>query len=303
MSCDLFHNTFRIPTARAVWWDYKTSAPYFVTICINNHIPLFGEITNGDMQLNPLGRFAEQCWLEIPNHFPYVSLINAVIMPNHMHGLLILNNAAICDAEVQICDTENVCNNANVETLRATSHGTTSQSTETSETSTEITHNKSTNEILIKETITQEDILRNMLFKEIVFDVNSYDNDKYHRLSYDEKLHDVSLCDETLYHEIDYKETLYHETLRATSVRGEIVKDGVSRQFMKSIVPKKGSLAAVIRSYKSAVTKFAHENNIPFRWQTRYHDHIVRNADEFQRIYKYIEENPLQWSYDTFYRK
>jgi hypothetical protein len=142
-----------------------------------------------------------------------------------------------------------------------------------------------------------------MFFEELFFDVNSYDNDKYNTLSYDEKLHDVSLCDETLYHVIDYKETLYHETLRATSLQSEIVKDGVSRQFMKSIVPKKGSLAAVIRSYKSAVTKFANENKILFSWQTRYFDHIVHNADEFQRIYKYIEENPLKWSNDTFYRK
>ena len=97
MSCELFHNTFRIPTARAVWWDYKTAAPYFVTICINNHIPLFGKIDNGDIQLNPLGQFAKQCWLEIPNHFPNVSLINAVIMPNHIHGLLVLRNETIDD--------------------------------------------------------------------------------------------------------------------------------------------------------------------------------------------------------------
>jgi len=314
MSRELFHNTFRIPTARAVWWDYKTSAPYFITICINNHIPLFGKIDNGDMQLNLLGRFAEQCWLDIPNHFPYISLINAVIMPNHMHGLLILNNIAICDS-TNICDNANVrdavhiCDNAHVETLHATSLGTTSQSTVSSP---EITDNTSNNEKLIEEKVTQDDILRNMLFKEMVFDVNSYDNDKYHKMSYDEKLHDVSLCDEMLFREtlndetfdseIDYEETLCDETLRATSLQRQFIDYGGSKEFMKSIVPKKGSLAVVIRSYKSAVTKFANENNIPFCWQTRYYDHIIRNSDEFHRIYTYIDENPIKWSCDKFFR-
>jgi REP element-mobilizing transposase RayT len=272
MSCDLFHNTFRIPTARAVWWDYKTAAPYFVTIYINNHIPLFGKTDNGYMQLNPLGQFAKQCWLEIPQHFPNVSLIIAVIMPNHIHGLLMLNNVSNSDS-------------SNVETLHTTSHNPTSQSLETS---TECNNTKSNNEDLIDEDTSLEDIHRNMLYKEMLFDSNSYDWDNDKSINY-KKLNIESLTDEMSYN--------------ATSLQSEIMIDRASKEFMKSIAPKKGSLASVIRSYKSAVTKYANKNKIPFRWQTRYHDHIVRNADEFQRIYKYIEENPLKWSNDTFYRK
>ena len=50
-----------------------------------------------------------------------------------------------------------------------------------------------------------------------------------------------------------------------------------------------------------AVTRFAHENNIPFAWHPRYHDHIIRHQDEMNRIAKYIEQNPLRWGMDCFY--
>ena len=54
----------------------------------------FGEIENGIMHLNELGVLAEKYWAEIPEHFPYVELGNFVIMPNHMHGILILDNSS-----------------------------------------------------------------------------------------------------------------------------------------------------------------------------------------------------------------
>ena len=66
--------------------------------------------------------------------------------------------------------------------------------------------------------------------------------------------------------------------------------------------PQSKSLGSVIRGIKSAVTRFANENNIPFAWQSRYHDHIVRNQDEMNRIAEYIETNPIRWESDCFYR-
>ena len=62
-----------------------------------------------------------------------------------------------------------------------------------------------------------------------------------------------------------------------------------------------GNLGAVIRGIKSAVTHFARENNIPFSWQPRYHDRIVRNRNEMNRIALYIEQNPMKWEMDCFY--
>ena len=61
------------------------------------------------------------------------------------------------------------------------------------------------------------------------------------------------------------------------------------------------SLGTVVRGLKARVTHFAHKNNISFAWQSRYHDHIVRNRNEMNRIAEYIEQNPLIWDLDCFY--
>ena len=55
------------------------------------------------------------------------------------------------------------------------------------------------------------------------------------------------------------------------------------------------NLASVIRGIKCAVTKYAQQNNIPFGWQKRYHDHIIRNQIEMNHISGYIIENPIKW--------
>ena len=61
------------------------------------------------------------------------------------------------------------------------------------------------------------------------------------------------------------------------------------------------TLGTVVRGLKAHVTKFARENGIPFAWQSRYHDHIVRNQNEMNRIAEYIERNPAKWESDCFY--
>jgi putative transposase len=69
-------------------FDYSGKGNYFVTICCERRRPLFGEIVNGEMQLNAAGEIARQCWMAIPSHFPHVVLEEFVIMPDHVHGLI-----------------------------------------------------------------------------------------------------------------------------------------------------------------------------------------------------------------------
>ncbi|WP_332367607.1 hypothetical protein [Spirosoma telluris] len=57
----------------------------------------------------------------------------------------------------------------------------------------------------------------------------------------------------------------------------------------------------MIGSYKSAVTKHTHRLGFDFGWQARFHDHIIRNDTEYQRINDYIEQNPERWDADKFY--
>ncbi len=62
-----------------------------------------------------------------------------------------------------------------------------------------------------------------------------------------------------------------------------------------------GWLSVVVGGIKSAATKFANRNNITFGWQPRFHDHIIRQTNEMNRIAEYIETNVLRWESDEFY--
>lgn len=75
------------------------------------------------------------------------------------------------------------------------------------------------------------------------------------------------------------------------------VSTGVNTQ-MANISPRKNSLAVVIRGVKSSITHYANKNNIPFAWQTRFHDRIIRNQAELDRISDYIEKNVVNWHDD-----
>jgi putative transposase len=67
--------------------------------------------------------------------------------------------------------------------------------------------------------------------------------------------------------------------------------------------PQSKNLASILCGYKSAVTTFARKNNLKFEWHIRFHDHIIRDEDEYRRIAYYIQKNPETWAKDKFYRK
>ncbi|MBK6445950.1 MAG: hypothetical protein IPF81_11885 [Bacteroidetes bacterium] len=89
---DKFRNKYRIASARLKNWDYGRNASYFITICTKNRAHFFGEVNpiTHEMQLTEIGKLAEQFWMEIPIHFPFVQLGEFVVMPNHTHGILII---------------------------------------------------------------------------------------------------------------------------------------------------------------------------------------------------------------------
>lgn len=72
---------------------------------------------------------------------------------------------------------------------------------------------------------------------------------------------------------------------------------------MREIANQCGLLSTTIGGIKSAVTRYARANGIRFAWQTRFHDHIIRNQDEMNRIAEYIENNVTTWENDKFYTK
>ena len=92
MKTPKFNNRYRIASARAEWWDYGEDAAYFFTICTRGRAHFFGEIRNGKMHLSPIGAVANVIWHQIPQHFPDWELDEFVVMPNHIHGVLIKNS-------------------------------------------------------------------------------------------------------------------------------------------------------------------------------------------------------------------
>ena len=73
-------------------YDYSQSGYYYVTICVQNREYIFGDILNKKMILNQCGDIAKNSWLDLPNHHKNVQLDAFVMMPNHIHGIIIINN-------------------------------------------------------------------------------------------------------------------------------------------------------------------------------------------------------------------
>ncbi|MCF7826691.1 MAG: transposase, partial [Candidatus Marinimicrobia bacterium] len=151
-----------------------------------------GEIKDGVMYLSDLGIIARTCWQDIPQHFQYTSLDSFIIMPDHMHGIIIINKPRDIDERGE---TDNGDGNG----CRVVACNNPTTITKPSE--------------------------------------NTVD------------------------------------------------------PHMSSISPKSGSLPTIIRSYKSAVTKHAHQIDPEFAWQSRFYDHIIRNPDSHDRIKQYIQNH------------
>ncbi len=87
-----FKNKYRTQSNRWKNWDYSFCGAYFVTICTKNKVNYFGEIIDNKMHLSQIGEIAYRFWSEIPNHFSFVILDEFVVMPNHIHGIIIIND-------------------------------------------------------------------------------------------------------------------------------------------------------------------------------------------------------------------
>lgn len=95
-----FQNKYRISSIRAQWWDYGWNGAYFITICTQDRKHYFGEIQNNKMVLSEVGIIADLLWHQIPMHHKNIELGDFVVMPNHIHGILII--------EKQLDNTNNV---------------------------------------------------------------------------------------------------------------------------------------------------------------------------------------------------
>ncbi len=69
-------------------YDYSQEGAYYITVCTQDRLCLFGGVKHGEMVLNEIGQHVEKYWLEIPVHFPNTILHEYIVMPNHVHGIV-----------------------------------------------------------------------------------------------------------------------------------------------------------------------------------------------------------------------
>lgn len=174
-----FNNKYRILSARLRGFDYSQNGAYFITICAKNRESFFGEITEGEMALSEMGKIVADEWQKTAEIRGNVELGESVVMPNHFHGILIINN----------------------------------------------------------------------------FDTVSV-------------------------------ETHCNASLQQSP-------------YQNKFGPQSQNVSAIIRGFKGATTKQIHIAGFKnFAWQSRFHDHIIRNQKEYDQISTYIINNPNNWNQD-----
>jgi REP element-mobilizing transposase RayT len=73
-------------------YDYTQTGAYFVTVCTWQKECLFGDVVDGETRLNEYGNVVVDCWNKIPSHFQYVGLDAFIVMPNHVHVIIVMDN-------------------------------------------------------------------------------------------------------------------------------------------------------------------------------------------------------------------
>ncbi len=88
-----YQNKYRIPSARLPHWDYGRNGVYFVTLCTLNKTCYFGHVADGRMRLSKIGKIVKHEWCITPTIRPDMNLElgDYVVMPNHFHGIIIIN--------------------------------------------------------------------------------------------------------------------------------------------------------------------------------------------------------------------
>jgi len=88
----------RLPSRQSIRlreFDYSQNGAYFVTICTTRRLCLFGDIEDGAMRLSPVGQVARLRWLDLPRHTPGLTLDVWMVMPNHLHGIIVLPGSTV----------------------------------------------------------------------------------------------------------------------------------------------------------------------------------------------------------------
>ena len=219
-----YQGKYRIESSRCQSWNYGWDAAYFITINTKNRLHYFGKIADEEMYLSQVGEIANDCWYEIINHAKNIKLGSFVVMPDHIHGILILDGN---DEFIRNNRNVGVGVSVNVDTRHALSL-------------------RSNDSIRPNDSIRLNDSIRS--------------------------------------------------NQQSPPLPNPLITPGKQRFRNQG----RNTISSIIGSYKSAVSKHAHLLGFNFSWQTRFHDHIIRDETEYLRISKYIESNIRNWAKDNY---
>lgn len=82
-------------THRWSGYDYAQQGAYYLTICTQDRLHRFGCIVDGVMHPSPIGELTQRCWDAIPQHMPHVDIGEFVVMPNHVHGIVVIRERLV----------------------------------------------------------------------------------------------------------------------------------------------------------------------------------------------------------------
>lgn len=107
------NNIFYRRSLRLRGYDYSQAGAYFITICTNKRKCLFGNIVQNEVNLNELGNAVLDIWYSLPNKYSNIELDEFVIMPNHVHGIIVIKDVVEAIHELPL--QENISSHKNYE--------------------------------------------------------------------------------------------------------------------------------------------------------------------------------------------
>ena len=273
-------------------YDYSQEGPYFITICCKDRECLFGEIKNREMILNANGIIAYNEWLQTTKIRSNVELDVFVIMPNHIHGIVIINNHAIDDGRGVLHTPGLLMNDRGnkPDVLHAPVSG------------------SGTPGLLMNDRGNKPDVLHAP--GSVLGAPGSALGTSGSVLGTSGSVLGASGS------VLGAPDSVLHAPGPALGTSDSIkgvcdtpLQITVGRDLGVCDTPLRSpsnTIGAIVRGYKSAVTKqinilgSGNYNQSSTVWQRNYHDHIIRNEQSYQHILNYIINNPAKWDDDKY---
>jgi len=262
-----FQDRYRISSARLRNWDYSAEGIYFITICTAAHEYYFGEIENKKMILSEIGSLVTKEWEKSFAIRTELFCDSYVIMPNHIHAILRINNG-----------------------ISPEMHGRINQIDDELQSSVEMHDRVDQSDDELHRPVETHDH-NNQTDDELYRPVETHGRASLQNNSASLQNNSTSLQNNS---------TSLQNNSASLQNNSASPLNKTSSKFGIAYRPPK-SISSFVAGFKSVVTVNARKIHDLFAWQTRFYDSIIRNETEYQRIADYIENNPANWERDEFF--